>query len=86
VERLWQYQRHAAECLLLAEQVADPADKAGLLAMAQAWSRLADLAERNARTDVVYETPREQKRPSDQTVLLKDVIQARTTASRRAGA
>ena len=57
MERLRDYQRHAAECVLLAEQVQDRATKGKLLAMAQAWARLADLAEKNAHNDVVYETP-----------------------------
>jgi hypothetical protein len=57
MERLWEYQRHAAECLLLAEQVEDRAAKANLLGMAQAWSRLADLARKNTQCDLVYETP-----------------------------
>ena len=55
MERLWDYQRHAAECLLLAEEVHDPAARGRLLAMAQAWSRLAEQAEKNNRTDLVYE-------------------------------
>jgi hypothetical protein len=54
---MWDYQRYAAECLLLAEQTHDPATKSKLLAMAQAWTRLADLAEKNSHTDLVYETP-----------------------------
>jgi hypothetical protein len=57
VERIWDYQRYAAECLLLAEQTHDPATKSKLLAMAQVWTRLADLAEKNSYTDLVYETP-----------------------------
>jgi len=55
MERVRDYQRHAAECILLAEQVSDFEAKAKLLAMAQAWSRLAALAERNVHTDIVYE-------------------------------
>jgi hypothetical protein len=55
MERVRDYHRHAAECVLLAEQVRDLETKAKLLAMAQAWSRLADLAERNVHTDIVYE-------------------------------
>ena len=41
----------------MAEQVQDRVTKGKLLAMAQAWVRLADLAEKNAHTDLVYETP-----------------------------
>lgn len=34
--------RHAAECVALAQQMSDPADKAHMLQMAQAWRELAD--------------------------------------------
>jgi hypothetical protein len=57
VERLRDYQRHAAECLLLADQVTDPVSKFKLLAMAQAWARLAELAEHYAHGDAVCEVP-----------------------------
>jgi hypothetical protein len=57
VERVRDYQRHAAECVLLAEQVHDPVSKGNLLAMAQGWARLAELALKNSRNDLVYETP-----------------------------
>jgi len=39
----------------LAEELQDSTARGRLLAMAQAWSRLAELAEKNARTDLVYE-------------------------------
>jgi hypothetical protein len=57
MERVRDYQRYAAECLLLSEEVTDPVTKGRLLAMAQGWARLTDLAVKNARTDVVYEVP-----------------------------
>jgi len=61
MERVRDYQRYAAECLLLSEEVNDPLAKGRLLAMAQGWARLADLAVKNARNGVgngvVYETP-----------------------------
>ena len=57
MERIRDYQTHAAECVLLAEQVHDPVTKGKMLAMAQGWARLAELALKNSRTDVVYETP-----------------------------
>ena len=37
-----EYRRYAAECMALAERVADPADKARLVQMAQAFLELAD--------------------------------------------
>lgn len=57
VERVWDYQRYAAECVLLAEELADPAHKARLLAMARGWLHLAQLALKNSQNDVVYEPP-----------------------------
>jgi hypothetical protein len=38
------YRRYAAECLRIAQQATDPAHKARLLEMAEAWQRLADQA------------------------------------------
>jgi hypothetical protein len=64
MERVRDYQRYAAECLLLSEEVADPVAKGRLLAMAQGWARLADLAEKNARNDIVYEAPAQPTRPA----------------------
>jgi hypothetical protein len=54
MERVRDYQRYAAECLLLSEEVSDPVVKGRLLAMAQGWARLADLAEKNARSERVW--------------------------------
>jgi hypothetical protein len=60
MERVWDYKRHAAECLLLAEQVADRVSREKHLAMAQAWSRLAELAERNVRGNMFRQQPPQQ--------------------------
>jgi hypothetical protein len=51
------YRRNAADCLRLAERTAGPTARATLLDMAQSWRVLAEQAERNSTTDVVYETP-----------------------------
>jgi len=51
------YERHAAECLLLAGQATDRRNKTTLIEMANAWLRLAEQAEKNSRADLVYETP-----------------------------
>ena len=48
-----EYRRHAAECLLLADDTTDPKNKLLLVAMAQAWLRLARRAEDTR--DFVYE-------------------------------
>jgi hypothetical protein len=52
-----EYKRHAAECLRLASLLSDTENRAALLGMAQAWSRLAEQAVKNSQTDVVYEVP-----------------------------
>jgi len=39
-----EYRRHAAECVRLAQQIANTRDKSLLLAMAQMWIRLAQQA------------------------------------------
>lgn len=39
-----QYRNYAVECLLLAREMRNSAHKAGLLAMADAWTVLADQA------------------------------------------
>lgn len=53
-----EYRRRAADCLALYSQLPeDQPARAGLLDMARAWHQLADQAERNMRTDLVYETP-----------------------------
>ena len=56
------YRRHAAECLRLAEKTTNAAEKGYLLYMANAWLSLADQADRNRKTDIVYETPPQEAR------------------------
>ena len=52
-----EYRRHAAECLLIADDTTDPKNKLLLVAMAQAWLKLAQRAEEDDLTpDFVYET------------------------------
>lgn len=51
------YRQNAIDCLRLANETSDPGAKAVLLDMAQSWVRLADQAQKNLRTDLVYETP-----------------------------
>jgi hypothetical protein len=58
------YQRYAAQCLLLSEQVSDPSSRAKLLAMAQGWARLAELAEKNARNALIHHPPQQLDRAS----------------------
>jgi hypothetical protein len=58
------YQRYAAQCLLLSEQVTDPDSRARLLAMAQGWARLAELAEKNARNALIHHPPHQLERAS----------------------
>jgi hypothetical protein len=51
------YRQNAIDCLRLASETNDPGGKVVLLDMAQSWVRLADQAQKNLRTDLVYETP-----------------------------
>jgi hypothetical protein len=51
------YRQYASECVRLAAEVEAAGSKALLLDMAQSWVRLADLAEKNNRLDLVYEPP-----------------------------
>ena len=57
-----EYRRIAAECLLVASTTADPDVRAELHALAHANLRLAQQAERNSRTDLVYEVPPQSQR------------------------
>jgi len=50
------YRRFAAECVHRAAGTADFQFKAILVEMAGAWLKLADLAEKNSRSDLVCET------------------------------
>jgi len=51
------YRVRAAEFAAMAKSETDPALQTEYARMAMNYIRLAVLAERNARTDVVYETP-----------------------------
>jgi hypothetical protein len=52
-----EYRRRGAGCVLMAENTPDSAHRLALMEMAQAWLHLAEQAERNGHTDLVYETP-----------------------------
>jgi hypothetical protein len=61
------YRDNAAECLRLASEATNPSTRASLLRMAEAWLRLHEQAERNALSDLSYETPpRQQSVPQQQ--------------------
>jgi len=49
------YRLHAAQCFHLSHRLSD--SKVVLLDMAQSWVILAEQAERNGETTLVYETP-----------------------------
>ena len=51
------YLDRALALLELARRTTDPEIKASLLDLAAGYLDLADLAEKNSRTDIVYETP-----------------------------
>jgi len=52
-----EYRYNAANCLAVAEQTNDPTARALLTAMARSWHLLADQAEKNSKSDLVYEPP-----------------------------
>ena len=54
------YRAKAAELTARAAVESDRAQRAELNALAQSYLRLAEQAERNSRTDIVYETPSQQ--------------------------
>jgi hypothetical protein len=56
--KLAQKRNPAAECLRIADDTTNPQNKILLIAMAQAWLRLAQQAEKNLTTDLVGTPPR----------------------------
>jgi hypothetical protein len=44
-----QYRRNASECIAITAFFGDPRQRAAILALAEAWTRLAQQAEKNAR-------------------------------------
>jgi hypothetical protein len=52
-----EYRRYAAGYVLMAEDSPDSAHRLALMETAQVWLRLAAQAEKNSRTNLVYETP-----------------------------
>ena len=75
------YRQNAAECYEAARILSAPRQKAKLLAMAQSWILLADLAERNSHLDRIDETP--PRRESHIQGELEAGTTRRTTASRK---
>ncbi len=61
------YRTHAAQCIKLAQSIGELAGKLSLLDMAQAWIALAEQAEKNGETVLVYETPMAPSRSPEQT-------------------
>jgi hypothetical protein len=60
------YREKAQELLALANSESNAGLQVAFAAMAQGYLRLADMAEQNSKTDIVYETP-ERKDPSPDT-------------------
>jgi hypothetical protein len=48
-----EYRRHAAECLLIADGITHPENRITLLAMAQAWLKLARRVEEEPSADIL---------------------------------
>jgi transcriptional regulator with XRE-family HTH domain len=52
-----EYRRNAIECFRIADETISAQSRVLLIHMAESWLRLADQAEKNHITDLVYETP-----------------------------
>jgi hypothetical protein len=52
-----EYRAKAIECLTEADRTSDPQVREQLIRLAMAYAKLTEISERNARTDLVYETP-----------------------------
>jgi hypothetical protein len=57
-----EYCKAALDCVELADASHDPQSRMALLEMAQMWTRLADQAVKNSKTDITYETPPRRQR------------------------
>ena len=60
------YRLHAANCMQLAQKASDADGKMQLFDMARAWLALAEQAEKNSETVLVYETPEPRPQPAQQ--------------------
>jgi hypothetical protein len=62
-----EYRAHAAECVRLAQQTADPQSKGSLLDMARAWLSLVTQSEKNSEAaTLVYGTPEPRQQVAQQ--------------------
>jgi hypothetical protein len=61
-ERIAFYRQYAASCLDIALRTADENNRTSLLIMAEAWSVLADHAEKTADSDVATVSPATEER------------------------
>jgi hypothetical protein len=52
-----EYRRHAAGCVLIAEETTEPAIRLQLMEMAKMWLQLAEQADKNSRIKLVYLEP-----------------------------
>jgi len=60
------YRLNAAQCVQTAHKTNDAEAKLALLDMAKAWLALADQADKNSMTELVYETPAPPQRVAQQ--------------------
>jgi hypothetical protein len=52
-----EYYQCALDCLRLANETNESRTRIFLVDMAQRWNQLAEMAAKNSRTDLAYETP-----------------------------
>jgi hypothetical protein len=60
------YRLYAAECIDLAQRSTDSQSRLALFDMAHSWRMLADQADKNSETVLVYETPEPRPRIAQQ--------------------
>jgi hypothetical protein len=78
-----EYRRNGLDCVRLAEETTDLAQRPFLLMMARAWHNLAAQAERNSKADLVYETPPPRPQPHQPAVQRRQPNPAKKRRARK---
>ncbi len=65
-QKIAHYRQHAAQCIAIAQTAPDTPTKLTLLEIARGWLLLAEQADKNSETVLVYETPPHRQQPQDE--------------------
>ncbi len=65
-QKIADYRQQAAQCIAIAQTAPDTQTKLTLLEIARGWLLLADQADKNSETVLVYETPSHLQQPQDE--------------------